>query len=98
MYAFRIENGKAVSVQCFDQPLFIDAAPKRTSRENGSHIFTNSLTHSTHGDPEAGISAVAYDRFVDVVRIFSPLVKDLQLEISSRKSGGWKVISNGETK
>ena len=25
-------------------------------------------------------------------------VKDLQLEISSRKSGGWKVISDGETK
>ena len=98
MYAFRIENGKAVSVQCFDQPLFVDAVPKRTSRENGSHIFTNSLTHSTHGDPEAGIYAVAYDRFVDVVRIFSPLVKDLQLEISSRKSGGWKVISDGETK
>ena len=98
MYAFRIENGKAVSVQCFDQPLFVDAVPKRTSRENGSHIFTNSLTHSTHGDPEAGISAVAYDKFVDVVRIFSPLVKDLQLEIRSRKSGGWKVISDGETK
>ena len=96
MYAFRIENGKAVSVQCFDQPLLIDAASKKNSREDG--IFTNRLAHSTHGESEAGMSAVAYDRFVDVVRIFSPLVKDLQLEISSRKSGGWKVISDGETK
>ena len=96
MYAFRIENGKAVSVQCFDPPFFVDAAPRKTSREDG--IFTNRLAHSTHGESEAGISAVAYDRFVDVVRIFSPLVKDLQLDIRSRKGGGWKVISDGETK
>ena len=96
MYAFRIENGKAVSVQCFEPPLFIDATPKKNSREEG--IFANSLSHSTRGASEAGISAVAYDRFVDVVRIFSPLVKDLQLEISSRKSGGWKVISDGEAR
>ena len=35
---------------------------------------------------------------VDALAAERRLVKDLQLEISSRKSGGWKVISDGETK
>lgn len=98
MYAFRIENGKAVSAQCFEQPLLLDAGTTKASREVGSLIFTNRQANSTYGEIEADMSAVSYDRFVNVVRIFRPFVKELQLEIRSRKSGGGKVISTDETK
>ena len=84
IYTFYIEEGRVVSVQCYESPIF-NAASKKNPRDRRIFASTNGLLRSGHEITGDVLSAMAYNKFVDVVRIFSPLLSELQRDIRTQR-------------
>ena len=84
IYTFYVEEGRVVSVQCYEQPIF-STTSKRNPRDRGTFASTNDLLRAGHEMTGDVLSAMAYNKFVDVVRIFSPLLSELQRDIRTQR-------------
>ena len=64
IYVYYLEDKRVVSVHCFDHPSvkLLESVPKKRYR-------------GTHGDE---LSEIAYEKFVDVFRILTPMQQELQ--------------------
>ena len=84
IYVFYVEGGRVVSVQCYDQPI-LNAESKRRSLGGRSFVSRNGFIRSDNKMMGEDLSAIAYDKFVDVVGVFSPLLNELQRDIRTQR-------------